>query len=140
MFAALIPTLLFFPVIAAAADNPNIRQETYFAESHTGPSLNVSSCPGLCFAHHTLSCRDILRSSERRTSACTVPAIMANVSTSGYKVVSEKQTSHGLIVQLMLAGPACNAFGHDIVDLTVEITYETVSRCATYVLSFHTDS
>ncbi|KAI9062325.1 glycoside hydrolase family 31 protein [Trametes sanguinea] len=88
MFAALIPTLLFFPVFSAATDNPKFRQETFFAES---PSLNVSSCPG-------------------------------------YKVVSEKQTVHGLIVQLSLAGRACNAFGHDIVDLTVEITYETVSR------------
>ncbi|OSD05551.1 glycoside hydrolase family 31 protein [Trametes coccinea BRFM310] len=46
----------------------------------------------------------------------------------GYKVVSEKQTNYGLIVQLALAGPPCNAFGHDIINLTVEVTYQTPSR------------
>ncbi|KAI9062310.1 glycoside hydrolase family 31 protein [Trametes sanguinea] len=91
MLAILIPVLLFVRVIAVAAGPSDFRQETNFAEGHTAPSLNVSSCPG-------------------------------------YAVVSEKQTYRGLLVELSLAGQACNAFGDDIVNLTVEVTYETLSR------------
>ncbi|KAL7286001.1 hypothetical protein ACG7TL_001117 [Trametes sanguinea] len=91
MLAILIPVLLFLRVIAVAADPSDFRQETNFDEGRTGPSLNVSSCPG-------------------------------------YAVVSERQTNQGLVVQLSLAGEACNAFGHDIANLTVEVTYETVTR------------
>ncbi|PFH47654.1 glycoside hydrolase family 31 protein [Amanita thiersii Skay4041] len=36
--------------------------------------------------------------------------------------------SAGLTAQLQLAGPGCNAFGHDFKDLTVEVTYEETSR------------
>ena len=50
----------------------------------------------------------------------------------GYKLQSLEQTDAGLKAQLQLAGPACNAFGHDVGALTVEVTYETASR---YVLS-----
>ncbi|KAK2459580.1 hypothetical protein APHAL10511_008390 [Amanita phalloides] len=46
----------------------------------------------------------------------------------GYKLLSITETTTGLIAQLQLAGPACNAFGTDVKVLTVAITYETKSR------------
>ncbi|KAI0329976.1 hypothetical protein GY45DRAFT_1324212 [Cubamyces sp. BRFM 1775] len=46
----------------------------------------------------------------------------------GYKLSSLHETNTGLTAQLSLAGPACNAFGHDIVDLTLEVTYDTQTR------------
>ncbi|KAI0816891.1 glycosyl hydrolases family 31-domain-containing protein [Trametes gibbosa] len=46
----------------------------------------------------------------------------------GYEVVSQKEGRQGLSIQLALAGPACDAFGHDIANLTVEVTYETITR------------
>ncbi|KAJ2988876.1 hypothetical protein NUW54_g8974 [Trametes sanguinea] len=91
MFAALISFVLLVRVVPVAAYPPSSPQETYLAHAQTGPSLNVSLCPG-------------------------------------YTVVSKRQTDRGLVVQLSLAGPACNAFGHDILNLTVEVTYETSSR------------
>ncbi|KLO16236.1 glycoside hydrolase family 31 protein [Schizopora paradoxa] len=52
-----------------------------------------------------------------------------NVSTCpGYSLSFLKTTSTGLTAKLNLAGPACNAFGSDIANLTIEVTYETQSR------------
>ncbi|KAI0056891.1 hypothetical protein BV25DRAFT_1831780 [Artomyces pyxidatus] len=52
-----------------------------------------------------------------------------NVSTCpGYKLGSLKQTVHGVTAQLHLAGSACNAFGEDIANLTLQVTYETETR------------
>ncbi|KJA17650.1 glycoside hydrolase family 31 protein [Hypholoma sublateritium FD-334 SS-4] len=47
---------------------------------------------------------------------------------SGYTLRSVKQTNTGLTASLDLAGPACNAFGQDIANLTIQVTYETSSR------------
>ncbi|KAI0033871.1 glycosyl hydrolases family 31-domain-containing protein [Vararia minispora EC-137] len=38
------------------------------------------------------------------------------------------EASSGLVARLRLAGPPCNAFGTDIDDLTVMVTYETPTR------------
>ena len=38
------------------------------------------------------------------------------------------EKKNGLRAQLSLAGPACNEFGHDISNLTIEVTYETKTR------------
>lgn len=46
----------------------------------------------------------------------------------GYKLSGLKKSKHGLKAQLSLAGAACNAFGQDIQDLTIQVTYETSSR------------
>ncbi|KAI0668766.1 glycosyl hydrolases family 31-domain-containing protein [Trametes maxima] len=46
----------------------------------------------------------------------------------GYSIISQTESHQGLLIHLALAGPACNAFGHDINDLTVEVTYETQTR------------
>ena len=47
----------------------------------------------------------------------------------GYTLSSLHETDNGLQARLDLAGPACNAFGHDIANLTLEVTYDTQSRC-----------
>ncbi|KAI0652641.1 glycosyl hydrolases family 31-domain-containing protein [Trametes meyenii] len=46
----------------------------------------------------------------------------------GYTLLGLKETKTGLTAQLNLAGPACNAFGHDIANLTLEVTYDTQTR------------
>lgn len=52
-----------------------------------------------------------------------------NVSTcSGYTLQDLVSTSTGVTAHLSLAGPACNAFGHDIANLTLEATYESDTR------------
>jgi len=46
----------------------------------------------------------------------------------GYKLVSIKESNIGLTARLSLIGSPCNAFGDDISDLTVQVTYETDTR------------
>ncbi|PPQ90718.1 hypothetical protein CVT25_005026 [Psilocybe cyanescens] len=46
----------------------------------------------------------------------------------GYQLNSLKQTNTGLTAKLSLKGQACNAFGTDVADLTIQVTYETNSR------------
>jgi alpha-glucosidase len=54
-----------------------------------------------------------------------------NVSTCpGYTLRDLSETQNGLTAKLDLAGPACNAFGADIANLTIQVTYETQSRYA----------
>ncbi|KAJ7896486.1 glycosyl hydrolases family 31-domain-containing protein [Mycena leptocephala] len=62
------------------------------------------------------------RESERFTNSFNVS------SCPGYSLHSLSQKKNGLIAKLTLAGPACNAFGTDIADLTIRVTYETESR------------
>ncbi|KAJ8585481.1 hypothetical protein M405DRAFT_408372 [Rhizopogon salebrosus TDB-379] len=45
----------------------------------------------------------------------------------GYTLGSLQESDIGLTAQLTLAGPACNAFGLDISDLTIEVTYQSLS-------------
>ncbi|KAI0364938.1 hypothetical protein BV20DRAFT_1039183 [Pilatotrama ljubarskyi] len=46
----------------------------------------------------------------------------------GYTVAPQEETRRGLVIQLTLAGAACQAFGRDIDNLTVEVGYETTMR------------
>jgi alpha-glucosidase len=46
----------------------------------------------------------------------------------GYALRSVHQSNTGLTAQLSLANSACNAFGRDAQDLTIQVTYETSSR------------
>ncbi|PIL31234.1 hypothetical protein GSI_05932 [Ganoderma sinense ZZ0214-1] len=46
----------------------------------------------------------------------------------GYTLSSLQETKNGLTAKLDLAGAACNAYGHDIANLTLEVTYDTTSR------------
>ncbi|KAI9066533.1 glycoside hydrolase family 31 protein [Trametes sanguinea] len=46
----------------------------------------------------------------------------------GYTLTGLQETKTGLTAKLDLAGPACNAFGHDVSNLTLEVTYDTETR------------
>ncbi|KAF5346407.1 hypothetical protein D9758_012761 [Tetrapyrgos nigripes] len=46
----------------------------------------------------------------------------------GYTLENVRETNSGLTASLSLAGPACNAFGTDISNLTIDVTYESTSR------------
>ena len=46
----------------------------------------------------------------------------------GYTLYALHETKNGLTAHLSLAGPACNAFGRDINNLTLRVTYDTKSR------------
>ncbi|KIM86518.1 glycoside hydrolase family 31 protein [Piloderma croceum F 1598] len=56
----------------------------------------------------------------------------------GYTLASLSETTHGLTAKLNLAGPACNAFGQDVSNLTIQVTYETRTRL--HVNIFDTDN
>ncbi|KAF8996142.1 glycosyl hydrolases family 31-domain-containing protein [Cyathus striatus] len=55
----------------------------------------------------------------------------------GYTLNGLKETKTGLTAHLSLAGPGCNAFGSDITNLTIQVTYETKTRL--HVNIFDTD-
>ncbi|KAJ3553463.1 hypothetical protein NM688_g3600 [Phlebia brevispora] len=46
----------------------------------------------------------------------------------GYSLSALHETEGGLTAHLDLAGPACDAFGRDIGNLTLEVTYDTSTR------------
>lgn len=46
----------------------------------------------------------------------------------GYEASNVKTTAAGLTADLTLAGAACNVYGDDLQDLTLEVTYETDNR------------
>lgn len=46
----------------------------------------------------------------------------------GYELSRLRETDTGLSAQLNLAGPACNAFGKDVSNLTLEVTYDSNTR------------
>ncbi|KAL4070257.1 glycoside hydrolase family 31 protein [Scleroderma citrinum] len=45
----------------------------------------------------------------------------------GYTLASLNKSKYSLSAQLQLSGPACNAFGLDIADLTLEVSYQSQS-------------
>jgi hypothetical protein len=55
-------------------------------------------------------------------------AVLAQNFIKGYTLSELKETEAGLTARLLLAGSACNAFGHDIRDLTVSVAYESKTR------------
>lgn len=72
-------------------------------------------------------------------SACAVAAASALVardapsddalaSCPGYSASNVKTTATSLSADLSLAGPACNVYGDDLLNLTLEVTYETATR------------
>ncbi|KAH7923369.1 glycoside hydrolase family 31 protein [Leucogyrophana mollusca] len=46
----------------------------------------------------------------------------------GYTLEALTESNTGLSAQLNLAGPACNAFGMDIANLTIDVVYESQTR------------
>jgi len=43
----------------------------------------------------------------------------------GYRASNLRSSPEGLVADLTLAGPPCNVYGDDVVDLTLTVTYET---------------
>lgn len=56
------------------------------------------------------------------------PSDDALASCPGYQSFNIQTTATSLTADLTLAGPSCNAYGDDLLDLTLEVTYETASR------------
>lgn len=46
----------------------------------------------------------------------------------GYTLGALVERQNGLVAQLSLDGAPCNKFGHDQMNLTIEVTYETENR------------
>ena len=80
-------------------------------------SLNVTNCPGLFLPLSAIFLSDINRMFS--------PSFFF----SGYVLDSIVENWGGLTAQLNLAGHPCDAFGDDILNLTIRVTYETTSRC-----------
>lgn len=76
--------------------------------SQAGFSLNVSSCPG-------------------KSKVSLILRRLSHIRT-GYTLTALQNTKTGLTAQLDLAGHACNAFGTDIANLTLEVTYDSDTR------------
>ncbi len=90
-----------------------------------GLSHNVSSCPGTW--RPALALR---RAAFARTSLCRHHCMISltRLLITGYTLSSLQETDTGLTAQLNLAGDACNAFGHDVAKLTLQVTYDTETR------------
>lgn len=85
-----------------------------YAVRESAHSLNVSSCPGTSMASslYETYCNDLL----------------------GYTLSGLQETKTGLTASLSLAGAACNAFGQDVANLTLEVTYDSDTRYASIFL------
>jgi hypothetical protein len=83
-------------------------------------SLSVADCPGQFFLWLFLL--------QKITNTIFLP---------GYTLdsLSENQLGNGFTAQLNLAGPPCDAYGSDILNLTLQVTYETASRSVCIFLS-----
>ncbi|ORY57259.1 family 31 glycosyl hydrolase [Pseudomassariella vexata] len=46
----------------------------------------------------------------------------------GYKALNVQTSSSGLTADLTLAGDSCDAYGTDLIDLTLEVSYDTANR------------
>jgi hypothetical protein len=83
---------------------------------------SVANCPGLFFPSKPSFPRGRKDNSQLNflTSRHCV----------GYALDPEslRENRNGLTAQLNLAGPPCNVFGKDILNLTIQITYDTASR------------
>ncbi|KAF8436281.1 galactose mutarotase-like domain-containing protein [Boletus edulis BED1] len=61
----------------------------------------------------------------QRQSTGTISHSMNVTNCPGYTLGSLAENEYGLTAQLSLAGTPCNAFGTDIMDLTIEVTYQS---------------
>ncbi|KAJ7732476.1 glycoside hydrolase family 31 protein [Mycena maculata] len=96
--------------------------------------FNPSSAVLLLFANSVLGggVQDFLqRQAEASNSSVT---LSFNVSSCpGYTLGSLSKTTDGLTAQLTLAGAECNAFGQDVIDLTIHVAYQTQSRLHVHI-------
>lgn len=57
-------------------------------------------------------------------------ALESSITCPGYRASNIKTTTANITADLKLAGPACNVYGTDLLDLKLEVTYETSERSA----------
>ncbi|KAJ7692931.1 glycosyl hydrolases family 31-domain-containing protein [Mycena rosella] len=74
--------------------------------------------------------QDILR---RQAQATNVTHSFDVAACPGYALSSLSTTKTGLTAKLNLAGAACDAFGTDVANLTIQVTYETESRLHVHI-------
>ncbi|KAF8174420.1 galactose mutarotase-like domain-containing protein, partial [Pholiota molesta] len=86
-------------------------------------SLGALLCLGLVYALPPSSSTDL----APEPTSSIVPSLDVS-KCPGYALRSVHQGNTGLTAQLSLANSACNAFGRDAQDLTIQVTYETSSR------------
>lgn len=69
----------------------------------------------------------VLLSSLGLASAASVliPQAVDVDSCPGYNAKNVKESSHGFVADLTLAGKACNVYGSDLKDLKLEVTYDS---------------
>ncbi len=99
-------------VLGAFAREPSVLQRQLLpgtSNSSETNSFNVTKCPGAW-------------------SGWWTDRFQANGKSEGYHLHQLKQNDFGFTAQLSLAGPACNAFGRDIVNLTIQVAHESQTR------------
>lgn len=76
---------------------------------------------------HTQMRSLVLLSSLGLASAVLVlaPRAASVDSCPGYEAKNIRQSSHGFVAELTLAGKACNVYGADLKDLKLEVTYDS---------------
>ncbi|KAG2074445.1 hypothetical protein BDR04DRAFT_1229366, partial [Suillus decipiens] len=77
-------------------------------------------------AASTIARRTALGNNDNFNGTAT-PYSMNVTDCPGYILRSLQESDIGLTARLTLAGPACNAFGLDISDLTIEVMYQSHS-------------
>jgi hypothetical protein len=109
MFAFMLTGLLLLASKPTALLGKDVFSSRNLLATNQINSLNVSSCPGKLLGLYIVN-------------------LKVNVILLGYTLGSLSQSKTGLTAHLSLAGVPCNAFGQDIVNLTIQVTYESASR------------
>ncbi|KAJ6528271.1 glycosyl hydrolases family 31-domain-containing protein [Mycena vulgaris] len=88
----------------------------------------------LLLASSALASGDSVQEALRRQTQATNASHSFDVaSCPGYTLHALSETKSGLTARLSLAGAACNAFGTDVANLTIQVTYETESRLHVHI-------
>lgn len=102
-------------VLGAFARKPSVLQRQLLPDHSNQNSsetnrFDVSKCPGAWLSWWT----DRVQADKQKPE--------------GYNLHQLKQSDFGFTAQLSLAGPACNSFGRDVVNLTIQVTHESRTR------------
>ncbi|KIJ64020.1 glycoside hydrolase family 31 protein [Hydnomerulius pinastri MD-312] len=84
--------------------------------------LALASVPW-CKAQHAQASPSVSETLEATSSVYS----MNVTECPGYSLSALTESEVGLTAQLTLAGPACNAFGKDIVNLSIEVVYQSLN-------------
>ncbi|KAF9472639.1 hypothetical protein BDN70DRAFT_844291 [Pholiota conissans] len=111
-------------------DDQKPREPPFFPPRMLTLRMRLFACGILVFLGFVYAVPPTPSSTEQfpvPTEATSPPSLDVS-KCSGYNLRSVKQSNIGLTAQLSLAQTACNAFGHDAKDLTIQVTYETNTR------------